>query len=75
LYGKQMHDRNITPIRRQFLHASKISYTREDGTIKTFSAPLPADLQQILDELRAKKMAQRERDKLITHKAYRVSKH
>lgn len=75
LYGKQMHDRNITPIRRQFLHASKISFTREDGTIKTFSAPLPADLQQILDELRAKKAAQRERDKLVTHKSYRVSKH
>lgn len=75
LYGKQFHDRNITPLKRQFLHASKISFTLENGTEKTYVAPLPQDLQQVLNELRENKAAQKAKDKRIVHKSYRVSKH
>lgn len=75
LYGKQIRDGHIPAAKRQFLHAYQIAITMPSGNIKTFQAPLPPDLQVILDELRARKAAEHLRDKPISHNAYRVSKH
>jgi 23S rRNA pseudouridine1911/1915/1917 synthase len=38
---------------RQFLHASELAFALPDGTMKRFVSPLPADLQRVVDELRA----------------------
>jgi 23S rRNA pseudouridine1911/1915/1917 synthase len=40
------------PVDRQFLHAAKLGFTLPDGRAVTFSAPLPADLQEVLERLR-----------------------
>ncbi len=40
------------PVDRQFLHASKLGFTLPDGRAVTFTAPLPPDLQTVLDRLR-----------------------
>jgi 23S rRNA-/tRNA-specific pseudouridylate synthase len=38
---------------RQFLHASKLEFQLPDGRKVTFASPLPADLQTVLNALRA----------------------
>jgi 23S rRNA pseudouridine1911/1915/1917 synthase len=40
------------PVDRQFLHAARLGFTLPDGRAVTFTAPLPADLQEVLDRLR-----------------------
>ena len=40
-------------LNRQFLHASELAFALPDGTMKRFVSSLPADLQRVLDELRA----------------------
>jgi 23S rRNA pseudouridine1911/1915/1917 synthase len=37
---------------RQFLHAHSLTLTLMDGTKKTFTSPLPKDLQEVLDNLK-----------------------
>ena len=38
-------------LNRQFLHAHSVTLTLEDETSKTFTSPLPEELQSILDTL------------------------
>jgi len=46
--------RPVLKLERPFLHATRLVFTHpSDGRRMEFSAPLPADLQQILDELEA----------------------
>jgi len=52
VYGRQTEVRGI-PVDRQFLHASRLGFTLPDGRRMTFNAPLPPDLQSVLDQLRA----------------------
>jgi 23S rRNA pseudouridine1911/1915/1917 synthase len=53
LYGKHAKDPSLPPLRRQFLHASSISVTLPTGRLKTFTSPLPEDLESVLHTLRA----------------------
>jgi 23S rRNA pseudouridine1911/1915/1917 synthase len=50
LYGTR---RNATALglKRQFLHAQRLGFTKLDGTWLELSAPLPAELQAVLDAL------------------------
>lgn len=41
------------PIPRQFLHASRLAFRHPDGRAMVFEAPLPADLQAVLDAVLA----------------------
>jgi 23S rRNA pseudouridine1911/1915/1917 synthase len=46
--------RPVQKLERPFLHAARLVFTHpSDGRRMEFSAPLPADLQHILDELAA----------------------
>jgi len=45
--------RPVLRLERPFLHASRLAFTHPtDGRAMTFDAPLPEDLQSILDQLR-----------------------
>jgi 23S rRNA pseudouridine1911/1915/1917 synthase len=49
LYG---HKHSSIPIQRQFLHAARLKITLPgEKTPREFHAPLPADLQKVLDDL------------------------
>ncbi len=50
-YGQK--DPTEMTLERQFLHASGLEFQLPDGRQVSFSAPLPADLQAVLDTLRA----------------------
>lgn len=50
LYGRR---RPSYPIARHFLHARGLTLQLPDGKQASFEAPLPPDLQTVLDELRA----------------------
>jgi 23S rRNA pseudouridine1911/1915/1917 synthase len=50
VYGRQ---RSIVPNERHFLHAASLTLTLPNGETHTFTSPLPADLQQVLDQLTA----------------------
>lgn len=51
VYG---HRKTDLPLKRHFLHAAKLSLLLPgDKQVSNFEAPLPADLQQVLDTLRA----------------------
>ncbi len=46
--------RAVARLQRPFLHASRLAFTHPgDGRRMEFTSPLPDDLQQVLDELRA----------------------
>lgn len=46
--------RAVRRLQRPFLHAAELSFAHPtDGRRMTFSSPLPEDLQQVLDDLRA----------------------
>jgi 23S rRNA pseudouridine1911/1915/1917 synthase len=47
------HDLSRPVLERQFLHASGLEFHLPDGRPVAFSSPLPADLQNALDQLRA----------------------
>lgn len=51
IYGRYDSVEGI-PVFRQFLHAARLSFTLPDGEQVTFEAPLPRDLQTVLDLLR-----------------------
>ena len=51
VYGQKVPD-GLT-VGRQFLHASGLEFQLPDGHKVAFSAPLPTDLQAVLDALRA----------------------
>jgi len=47
--------RAVTHLERPFLHAARLAFTHpRDGRPMEFTSELPADLQRVLDELRAK---------------------
>jgi 23S rRNA pseudouridine1911/1915/1917 synthase len=48
VYGRQ-HPR--VPCERHFLHAASLTLTLPNGETRTFTAPLPPDLQRVLDQL------------------------
>jgi 23S rRNA pseudouridine1911/1915/1917 synthase len=51
--------RAVQRLERPFLHASSLSFTHPaDGRRMSFASPLPADLQQVLDDLRARRASQ-----------------
>jgi 23S rRNA pseudouridine1911/1915/1917 synthase len=48
IYGKRTPHFDMT---RHFLHAASLAFTLPNGEARTFSSPLPIELQQILDQL------------------------
>ncbi len=48
IYGKRTPRFNLT---RHFLHAASLSFTLPNGEARTFSSPLPPELQHVLDQL------------------------
>jgi 23S rRNA pseudouridine1911/1915/1917 synthase len=48
IYGKRTPHFEMT---RHFLHAASLAFTLPNGEARTFSSPLPIELQQILDQL------------------------
>lgn len=52
-YGRDEINRQLRPLgaRRLFLHASRLTLTLPDGETLTVEAPLPEDLQQVLQNL------------------------
>jgi 23S rRNA pseudouridine1911/1915/1917 synthase len=50
VYGRQ---KSIVPVERHFLHAASLTLTLPNGTLHTFEAKLPADLQHVLNQLTA----------------------
>jgi 23S rRNA pseudouridine1911/1915/1917 synthase len=54
IYGNKVTDRiaDELGLRRQFLHAAALGFRMPDGTMRTFEAPLPDDLQAALGTLR-----------------------
>jgi 23S rRNA pseudouridine1911/1915/1917 synthase len=47
--------RAVTHLQRPFLHAAKLAFKHpSDGRRMEFTSELPEDLQQVLDELRAR---------------------
>ncbi len=48
VYGRQ-HPR--VPCERHFLHAASLMLMLPNGEVRTFTAPLPPDLQRVLDQL------------------------
>ena len=48
VYGRQ---KPIVPVERHFLHAASLTLTLPNGETRTFTAPLPADLQHVFDQL------------------------
>ncbi|MCO5229430.1 MAG: hypothetical protein M9934_14270, partial [Thermomicrobiales bacterium] len=55
LYGNKVSARvaERLDLHRQFLHAQSLSFAMPgSGEKRTFAAPLPADLQHVLDQLR-----------------------
>jgi 23S rRNA pseudouridine1911/1915/1917 synthase len=58
LYGNKVSARiaDELGLKRQFLHASTLGFAMPgSGDARTFEAPLPADLQTVLDQLNAEK--------------------
>ncbi len=53
VYGKVASVGGI-PVERQFLHAARLGFSLPDGRSMTFRSPLPADLQGVLERLRAR---------------------
>jgi 23S rRNA pseudouridine1911/1915/1917 synthase len=53
LYGPRRHTQQLG-LKRQFLHAHRLGFTRLDGQWIECISPLPADLQSVLDELHAR---------------------
>lgn len=53
LYGKASRHRTPPGLARQFLHAAELTVTLPSGKPKTFSSPLPLDLDAVLRALRA----------------------
>ena len=48
--------RPVERLERPFLHAARLAFTHpRDGRRMEFEAPLPGDLQEVLDELEAAK--------------------
>ena len=47
-YGRR---KPIVPGERHFLHAASLTFTLPSGETRTFTAPLPDDLQRVLDQL------------------------
>lgn len=57
VYGRKKSwsaDNPVAALRRQFLHAKSLEFSLPEGSRQRFEAELPADLQAILDDLRAK---------------------
>ncbi len=53
LYGGRRQGQDALGVRRQMLHASSLSFLHpQSGEPLRFSAPLPRDMQQVLDRLR-----------------------
>jgi 23S rRNA pseudouridine955/2504/2580 synthase len=54
-YGDREKDASLTPfgLTRMFLHARSLSFTRASGEKVRFEAPLPEELQGVLDRLEA----------------------
>jgi 23S rRNA pseudouridine1911/1915/1917 synthase len=50
LYGPRR--RRLTNLTRHFLHAARLSIVTPDGEHRTFEAPLPEELEAVLQELR-----------------------
>ena len=48
IYGKRTPHFEMT---RHFLHAASLAFTLPNGEARTFSSPLPIELQQIIDQL------------------------
>jgi 23S rRNA-/tRNA-specific pseudouridylate synthase len=48
IYGKRTPHFDMT---RHFLHAASLAFTLPNGEVRTFSSPLPIELQQVLDQL------------------------
>jgi 23S rRNA pseudouridine1911/1915/1917 synthase len=47
--------RAVQRLERPFLHAARLKFTHpSDGRVMEFESPLPADLQSVLDEIRAR---------------------
>jgi 23S rRNA pseudouridine1911/1915/1917 synthase len=53
LYGPRRQTQQLG-LKRQFLHAQRLGFTRLDGQWIECVSPLPADLQAVLDQLRAR---------------------
>jgi 23S rRNA pseudouridine1911/1915/1917 synthase len=53
LYGSRRQSQPLG-LKRQFLHAQRLGFTRLDGEWIECVSPLPADLQAVLDELHAR---------------------
>ncbi len=53
LYGSRL-SATALGLRRQFLHAQRLGFTKLDGSWLELTAALPSDLQAVLDELRAR---------------------
>ncbi|HEY0605558.1 MAG TPA: RluA family pseudouridine synthase [Herpetosiphonaceae bacterium] len=53
LYGPRRQTQQLG-LRRQFLHAHRLGFTRLDGQWIECTSPLPADLQSVLDQLHAR---------------------
>jgi 23S rRNA pseudouridine1911/1915/1917 synthase len=53
LYGGRMKEIHGVPVSRQLLHASTLRFNHpETGQVVSCTAPLPPDMQQVLDQLR-----------------------
>ena len=48
IYGKRTPHFGMT---RHFLHAASLAFTLPNGEARTFSSPLPIELQQVIDQL------------------------
>ncbi|HEY0733833.1 MAG TPA: RluA family pseudouridine synthase [Herpetosiphonaceae bacterium] len=53
LYGPRRQTQQLG-LKRQFLHAHRLGFTRLDGQWIECTSPLPADLQSVLDQLHAR---------------------
>lgn len=53
LYGPRRQTQQLG-LKRQFLHAHRLGFTRLDGQWIECTSPLPADLQAVLDQLHAR---------------------
>lgn len=53
LYGRKSHHRTPPDLRRQFLHATALAVTLPNGKLASFEGPLPPELADVLDRLRA----------------------
>ena len=53
VYGRSGAARDAPAVPRQFLHAAHLAFRHPDGRDVAFDAPLPPDLQSVLDDLRS----------------------